>query len=147
MGLAFFVPYGPSQAGFAFPAVSMEGESIWLIRSGPINSRYFLCIKFLIYLIPLMILTLLLIIGTNILLKVLPFMMVLSCVNTVFMVPGVVALGIGLGAAFPNFKSENPTQTITSYGGLLFMVYSAVFYRWSDCASGRTGIYHSLQTL
>ncbi len=43
------------------------------------------------------------------------------------MVPGVVSLGIGFGAAFPNFKSENPAQTITSYGGLLFMILSAAF--------------------
>jgi ABC-2 type transport system permease protein len=38
-----------------------------------------------------------------------------------------VALGIGFGAAFPNFKSENPAQTITSYGGMLFMIFSALF--------------------
>lgn len=126
MGLAFFVLTAIT-GRFAFPAVSMEGEAIWLIRAGPIVPKYFLRIKFLIYLLPLMILTLLLIIATNILLKVVPFMMVLSCVNTVCMVPGVVALGIGLGAAFPAFKSENPTQTVTSYGGLLFMIYSALF--------------------
>ena len=126
MGLAFFVLTAIT-GRFAFPAVSMEGEAIWLIRSGPISPRFFLRIKFLIYLLPLMVLTLLLIISTNMLLNVVPFMMILSCMNTFFMVPGVVALGIGLGAAFPSFKSENPSQTVTSYGGLLFMIYSAVF--------------------
>jgi len=126
MGLAFFVLTAIT-GRFVFPAVSMEGESIWLIRSSPVSPRSFLWIKFFMYLVPLMVLTLVLIIATNILLKVVPFMMVLSCVNTLLMVPGVVALGMGLGAAFPSFKSENPAQTITSYGGLLFMGYSAVF--------------------
>ena len=79
------------------------------------------------HLAPLWVLSLLLIIATNILLKAVPFMKLLSCINTVLMVPGVVALGVGLGAAFPSFKSENPAQTVTSYGGLLFMVYSAIF--------------------
>lgn len=126
MGLAFFVLTAVT-GRFAFPAISMEGEAIWLIRSAPIDLGFFIWIKYVIYLIPLMLLTFILIIGTNILLKVVPFMMVLSCVNTLFIVPGVVSLGIGLGAAFPSFKSENPAQSITSYGGLLFMIFSALF--------------------
>ena len=43
------------------------------------------------------------------------------------MVPGVVSIGIGLGAAYPNFKSENPAQSVTSFGGLLFMILCAAF--------------------
>jgi ABC-2 type transport system permease protein len=42
-------------------------------------------------------------------------------------VPGIVALGVGLGAMYPDFKSENPAQAVTSFGGLLFMLFSAGF--------------------
>ena len=126
MGLAFFVLIAIT-GRFAFPAVSMEGEAIWLIRSGPLSLRSFLWIKYIIYLLPLLIMTFILIVGTNLLLNASSAMMILSCINTLFMVPGVLALGIGFGAAFPNFKSENPAQTITSYGGMLFMIFSALF--------------------
>jgi ABC-2 type transport system permease protein len=34
-------------------------------------------------------------------------------------------MGVGLGAAYPDFKAENPTQTITSFGGLVFMIACA----------------------
>ena len=52
-------------------------------------------------------------------------MMALSTINVLFMVPGVVSMGIGFGAAYPNFKSENPAQTVTGLGGLLFMMICA----------------------
>jgi ABC-2 type transport system permease protein len=58
-------------------------------------------------------------------LKVTPFMMALSIINIFFLVPGVVSMGIGFGAAYPDFKSENPAQTVTSFGGLLFMMVCA----------------------
>jgi ABC-2 type transport system permease protein len=70
----------------------------------------------------LLILTEILIVATNILLQVTPFMMVLSTITVFFLVPGIVSLGIGLGSAYPDFKAENPTQTVTSFGGLLFML-------------------------
>jgi len=38
--------------------------------------------------------------------------MILSIVTIFFLVPGIVAMGIGLGAAYPDFKAENPTQTV-----------------------------------
>jgi ABC-2 type transport system permease protein len=124
MGLALFVLTAVT-ARFAFPAVSLEREAFWLVKTSPLSIRTFLWIKFYIYYLPLLILTEMLISATNILLDVTPFMMILSTLTVFFVVPGIVALGIGLGAAYPDFKAENPTQTITSFGGLVFMVACA----------------------
>ncbi|MDH3566858.1 MAG: hypothetical protein OEM61_05815, partial [Desulfobacteraceae bacterium] len=44
-----------------------------------------------------------------------------------FLVPGVVAMGIGFGAAYPDFKADNPAQTVTSFGGILFMMACAAY--------------------
>jgi ABC-2 type transport system permease protein len=87
--------------------------------------RSFLAIKFFIYYLPLLLLTEVLVVGTNLLLKVTPFMMALSSATVFCLVPGIVAIGIGLGAAYPDFKAENPTQTVTSFGGLVFMIACA----------------------
>ena len=121
MGLAGFVLTAVT-ARFAYPAVSSEREAFWIVKSVPIPLRKYLWIKFFIYFVPLLILTEILIITTNIMLKVTPFMMALSIINIFFLVPGVVSMGIGFGAAYPDFKSENPAQAVTSFGGLLFMM-------------------------
>lgn len=114
-------------ARFAFPSISIEGSSFWIVRSAPIPIRTFLWIKFFIYLFPLLILSEILIVVTNFLLNVTPFMMYLSIITLFFLTPGVVSLGIGLGAAYPDFNSENPAHAVTGFGGLVFMIMSAAY--------------------
>ena len=124
MGLALFVL--TAVAGrFAYPAVSAEKNAFWLVKSSPGSIRGFLWTKFFIYYLPLLILTELLILITNVLLQVTPFMMILSSATVFLLVPGIVAMGIGLGAAYPDFAAENPAQTVTSFGGLVFMILCA----------------------
>lgn len=124
MGLALFVLTAVT-ARFAYPAVSQEREAFWLVKSSPLSLKSFLWIKFFVYYFPLLILTEVLIVLTNILLSVTPFMMALSTITVFFIVPGIVAMGIGFGAAYPDFKAENPAQTVTSFGGLVFMIVCA----------------------
>ncbi|MBW1835713.1 MAG: hypothetical protein JRI99_01910 [Deltaproteobacteria bacterium] len=124
MGLATFVLTAIT-ARFAYPAISIEREAFWLVKSGPVPLRNFLWIKFFVYFCPLLILSEILIIATNILLSVTTFMMILSTITIFFIVPGIVSMGIGLGAAYPNFKSENPAQSVTSFGGVVFMMLCA----------------------
>jgi ABC-2 type transport system permease protein len=126
MALAAFVLTAVT-ARFAFPSVSTEGSAFWIVRSAPISIRTFLWIKFSIYIMPLLILTEILIVATNLLLNVSDFMMYLSAITIFFMTPGVIAMGIGLGAAYPDFTSENPAQTVTGFGGLMFMIISAAY--------------------
>jgi len=126
MGLAAFVLTAIA-ARFVYPAVSCEGNAFWIIRAAPVTLKKFLWVKFFLYYVPLLFLTELLVVSSNILLQVKPFMMVLSIVTIFFMTPGIIAMGIGLGAAYPDFNSENPSQAVTSFGGFLFMLVSAGF--------------------
>jgi ABC-2 type transport system permease protein len=121
MGLAAFV-LSAVAARFVYPAVSMEGEAFWIIQAAPVSIKTFLWIKFFLYYIPLLIMSEILIVVSNLLLGVTPFMMFLSVTTMFFLVPAVVAMAIGLGAIYPDFKSENPALSVTSFGGLLFML-------------------------
>ncbi len=126
MGLAAFVLTAVT-ARFAFPAVSMEKGAFWIAQSSPISKKLFVRIKFFVYLVPLFVMTIALIVITNLMLAVTPFMMVLSLATMILMVPAIVAMGVGLGAAYPDFSSENPAQAVTSFGGFVFMATSALF--------------------
>ena len=126
MALAAFVLTSIT-ARFTFPSISQEGSAFWIVKTSPISLRRFLWIKFFIYLIPLIIFSQILIVATNIILHVSAFMMGLSVVTLLFLTPGLVSLGVGFGAAYPDFSAENPVQAVTSFGGLLFMIVSALF--------------------
>jgi ABC-2 type transport system permease protein len=126
IGLAGFVISALS-VRFIFPAVSSEGQAFWIILSSPLSTRRFLWSKYFAYLLPMLILAEMLIIYTNYLLKVTPFMMALSTVTMFFLVFGIVALGVGLGAVYPNFRHENIAQVATGFGGLIYMIISSVF--------------------
>jgi ABC-2 type transport system permease protein len=90
MGLAAFVLTAVA-ARFAYPAVGSEGDAFWIVKSAPVSLRTFLWIKFSIYFFPLLVLTESVIITTNLLLQVTPFMMVLSTATIFFIVPGIVS--------------------------------------------------------
>jgi len=126
MGLAGFVLSAVS-VRFIFPAISAEGGAFWIIRSSPLSIKRFLWGKYAFYLLPMLILGEILILFTNYLLHVTPFMMVLSSVTMFLAIFGIVALGIGLGALYPNFRYENIAQVATGFGGVMYMIVSAMF--------------------
>ncbi len=121
MGLACFV-FAAISARFAFVAVSMEREAFWLLKTAPLSMQTYLWVKFAVYWLPLAVLSQIVIVVTNLLLNATALMMTLSVLTVFCLIPGIVAMGIGLGAAYPDFKSENPTQSATSFGGLVFMI-------------------------
>jgi ABC-2 type transport system permease protein len=112
---------------FVFPAVSLEGDSFWIIRSAPLALKDFLWAKFWSSLLPLLVLGEILIILSNILLKVTPFMMYLGIATVFTMTFGITALGVGLGAVFPRFKHENVAQIPTGFGGIVYMLITMLY--------------------
>jgi ABC-2 type transport system permease protein len=112
---------------FVFPAVSAEGAAFWIIRTAPIALKDFLWSKFWTGLVPVLILTEILIVVGNELLGVDPFLRRMSAVAIVFMAFALVGLACGLGARYPRFAADNPSQVAGSYGGIAFMILAVLF--------------------
>jgi ABC-2 type transport system permease protein len=126
LGLAGFV-LAAIAARFLFPAVSLEGRTLWLLRSSPLALRSLLWSKYVVGITPLIVLALALTIGTNIILRVTGFMMVLSIATILIVTVATASLALGFGAAFPQFDTENPAEIPTSFGGLLFMMSATAY--------------------
>ncbi|HET9706286.1 MAG TPA: hypothetical protein VFP85_19730 [Vicinamibacterales bacterium] len=112
---------------FVFPSVSAEGAAFWIIRTAPIRLRDFLWSKFWTGLVPILILTEALVMAGNELLGVDPFLKQMAAVAIVFMAFALVGLGTGLGARYPRFAADNPSQVAGSYGGVAFMIAAVLF--------------------
>src|SRR5207253_2124825 len=125
LGLAGFV-LAAIAARFIFPAVSLEGRHMWLLRSSPLDLRALLWSKYWVGTIPLLVLALLLTGLTNVLLQVRPFMMVMELVTICGLTFAIGALALGFGALYPQFETENAAQIPTSFGGLVFMMATIV---------------------
>ena len=121
LGLAGFV-LAAIAARFIFPAVSLEGRHMWLLRSSPLELRALLWSKYWVGTIPLLVLALLLTGLTNVLLQVRPFMMVVGMLTIGGLTFAIAALALGFGALYPQFETENAAQIPTSFGGLVYMM-------------------------
>ena len=111
-------------ARFIFPGVSLEGRTLWLLRSSPMSVRDLLWAKFWVGTAPLLILALAIVGVTDYLLKVSRFMFLVSTFTIAMMTFAISGLAIGFGTVFPQFETENAAQIPTSFGGLLFMMAS-----------------------
>jgi ABC-2 type transport system permease protein len=106
--------------------VSLEGRTLWLLRSSPLDMKSLLWAKFWVGTLPLLMLALVLIFVTGVLMEVDAFMMTVSVMTITLLTFGIAGLALGFGALFPRFETENAAQIPTSFGGLLLMMSAVV---------------------
>src|SRR4051812_27819347 len=114
-------------ARFVFPAVSSEGAAFWIIRTAPVSLQAFLWSKFWTGFIPVFLLTELLTVTANQFLGVEPFLRLVAAAAVLLMSLALVGLATGLGARYPRFNADNPSQVAGSYGGVAFMITAVLF--------------------
>jgi ABC-2 type transport system permease protein len=123
LGLAGFV-LAAVAARFVFPAVSLEGRQMWLLRSSPLDPSAMLWSKYWLGTVPLLLLALTITVFTNWLLHASGFMMVVAVGTIVLYTLAASALALSFGALYPQFGTENAAQIPTSFGGLVYMMSS-----------------------
>jgi ABC-2 type transport system permease protein len=123
LGLAGFV-LAAVAARFIFPAVSLEGRQMWLLRSSPLDPGAMLWSKYWTGTVPLLLLALVITVLTNWLLQAGPFMMAVSVGTILLYTMAASALALTFGVYYPQFGTENAAQIPTSFGGVIFMMAS-----------------------
>ncbi len=125
IGLAGFV-LASLGVRFLFPTVSAEGRAFWILKSSPVSLRRILLIKFCFYLVPMLTLGLILVIMTNRLLDLEPFMFTLSTITVLLLTVGITSLSVGMGVVHADFKEADPNRAFAGFGGLMTMIYAGL---------------------
>lgn len=126
IGLAGFLAASLASR-FVYPSVGAEKGAFYLIVNSPISLTQFLWYKFLFYLLPFTCLTLLLIIASNHLLQIKGHMWWISIYVALLTTWAVLALSLGFGSWFANFKAENRNASMGP--GAIFFLFSAIGYQ------------------
>jgi ABC-2 type transport system permease protein len=128
---------------FVYPAVGGEKGAFYLIGSSPLSLGRFLWYKYLFYLGPFTVLSLFLVIASNQLLQISGPVWWISVATGLIITWTVLGLGLGLGALFADFTSENKTAAMGP-GAVLFLFW-AVLYEIVVLATGFIPTYRLLK--
>ena len=131
-------------ARFVLPGVSLEGGTLWLLRTSPLAIRELLWAKFWGGFLPLVAVAELLVILTNNILHTTTLLQVLSIGAVLCLSAAIAGLAVGLGAAHPRFDAADGTQVAAGYAGFLFMVLSALLVLFSVTVLAWP-VYHSFR--
>lgn len=113
-------------ARFILPGVSLEGPTLWLLRTSPLTENELLWAKFWGGFVPIVVVAELLVVLSNALLHTTTQLEVLSIVAVFFLSAAIAGLAVGLGAAYPRFDANDGAEVASGYAGFLFMVLSAL---------------------
>ncbi len=112
---------------FAFPSFSMEKRTAWLIKSAPVDLGKVFLAKMLFYVFLFSLLGVVFII-LNASIVQLTLSVSAFLVATVIITTGAITIfGLGLGAMFPNFETDDPEILSTSLSGLIFIFGSLLY--------------------
>ncbi len=112
---------------FVFPAVSLEGESFWCVRSSPVdlNRLYWHKLIGLLFIVLIIAETLVVVSGR---LAHIPLPLVqLSAITMGFVAPTLTSLHMGGGSYFASYKERNAIRVASSQGASLTFLVSIVY--------------------
>jgi len=112
---------------FVFPMLSLEGQRFWILGLLPVERREIIRGKFFFSLVGSLIISEALIVLSDYMLRTGLLMMLLHMAMVAILCAGLSAIAVGLGAAFPNLREENPSKIVAGFGGTLCLIISLAF--------------------
>jgi ABC-2 type transport system permease protein len=112
---------------FVFPAVSLEGDTFWSVRSAPLSLRRLYMHKTLFSLLLVLPVAELLAILSNALLRDNWVLVVLAACSAGFVAVGLTGINLGAGAVFANYRERNPIRVASSQGASLTFLASMIY--------------------
>jgi ABC-2 type transport system permease protein len=110
---------------FIFPLVSLEGETIWKIRSAPLNYKKLMLTRLFVYFSVIFVIGQVLNFVSNYQFSI--TLTAISQLNTVFVTITLVSLNFGMGAAYANYKERNPIRIASSQGASLTFLFTIIY--------------------
>lgn len=110
---------------FIFPLVSLEGETIWKIRSAPLNYKRIMLTRLFIYFFVIFVIGQLLNFVSSYQFSIL--FIIISQLNTALVTITLVSLNFGMGATYANYKEKNPIRIASSQGASLTFLFTIVY--------------------
>lgn len=104
---------------FVFPAVSLEGNAFWSVRSAPVSLRKLYWLKLFSLLVPIFVVAEILAVASTTMLRDNPFLVFVGAVCTAFVAIGLTSMNLGAGAYFAAYREKNPIRVASSQGASL----------------------------
>jgi ABC-2 type transport system permease protein len=110
---------------FIFPLVSLEGETIWKIRSAPVDYKKMILTRLFIYFLVIFTIGQVLNFVSNFQFSIM--LTAISQLNTAFVTITIVTLNFGMGSVYSNFKEKNPIRVASSQGASLTFLFTIIY--------------------
>jgi ABC-2 type transport system permease protein len=112
---------------FIFPLLSLEGRNFWVLGLLPLRREQILWGKFAFSAGISLIATEVLVVLSDLMLRMSPVMIVLHVGMIAVLCLGLSGISVGLGARLPNLRETDPSKIAAGFGGTLNLLVSLVF--------------------
>jgi ABC-2 type transport system permease protein len=126
IGLTGFV-IASLAARFVYPSIGAEGGSFYIIMSSPLSTSRYILHKYLFYVVPFTGLALILLVVSNRLINIEGPMWYISIITGLIITWTVLAMALGFGAIYADFKAENRASALGGIGAILFLFTAIAF--------------------
>jgi ABC-2 type transport system permease protein len=144
IGLTGFV-IASLAARFVYPSIGAEGGSFYIIMSSPLTTARYLLYKYVFYLVPFTVLALILLVVSNRLLNIEGPMWWISVTTGLLITWTVLAMALGFGAIYADFKAENRAAALGGIGAILFL-FSAIAFEMGIIFLGGSPVYRVMRS-